>query len=40
MRFGLVDELMHWWNGGWWEEVNVKWKGVDPFHIRKGLEWR
>ena len=35
MRLGLVGELMHWWNGSWWKEVNVEWKGIDPLHVGK-----
>ena len=31
---------MHRWNGGWWKELNVKWKGIDPFHARKWFELR
>lgn len=26
--------------GGWWKELNVEWKGMDLFHVRKGLELR
>ena len=37
-EIGLVGELIHWWNGSWWIRVKVKWKGMDPFHIRKWLE--
>ena len=27
-RNKYIDE-----KGGWWNEFNVKWKGIDPLHV-------
>ena len=38
MRFALVGEINAWMK--WWlvEELNVKWKGIDPFLVRKWMK--